>query len=115
MSAVQSGSQESPSFGGAFWPSQELPREAPQARVWTYGYDADVIAFFKGHDKNSITHHGQDLMVKLERGLRNKVSISPETKTAADGILGPNNIRGSQPWWACCKTGKFEQLSLTLP
>ncbi|KAH8714765.1 hypothetical protein BGZ61DRAFT_213997 [Ilyonectria robusta] len=73
--AVENDPQETSSSRGAFWPSEKLPHEAPLARVWTYGYDADVIAFFRGHDKNSVTDHGRDLMVKVERGLKNKDPI----------------------------------------
>ena len=74
--AQESDLQESQTGAGDFWPGNRLVREVPQARVWTYGYDADVTSFFTGASKNSITHHGQDLMVKLERGLQNKVGVS---------------------------------------
>ena len=51
-----------------YWPQDLLPQNIPNARILTYGYDADVIGgFFKGASKNNITQHGRDLMLKLER------------------------------------------------
>ncbi|PVH98333.1 hypothetical protein DM02DRAFT_531366, partial [Periconia macrospinosa] len=55
-----------------FWPEQYLASDIPQARVWTYGYNADVIgALFQANNKNSISQHGQDLSVRLERDIDN--------------------------------------------
>jgi len=51
-----------------YWPRDLLPRTISDARILTYGYDADVVGgLFKGASKNNITQHGQDLMLKLER------------------------------------------------
>jgi len=52
-----------------FWPADLLPLAIPSARIWTYGYNADVIGLFSANNKNSILQHGNDLMVKLERAL----------------------------------------------
>jgi hypothetical protein len=50
--------------------------EIPQARVWTYGYNADVIGgLFQANNKNSISQHGQDLEVRLEREIENDVLL----------------------------------------
>jgi hypothetical protein len=43
--------------------------------VWTYGYNADVIGVFQANNKNSVSQHGRDLAVKLEREIENGVSI----------------------------------------
>lgn len=49
-------------------PQDLLPQTIKNARISTYGYDADVVgSLFKGASKNNITQHGQDLMLKLER------------------------------------------------
>jgi hypothetical protein len=54
-----------------FWPADLLPSVIPNARIWTYGYDADVVrGLFSGQNKNSVLQHGNDLMVKLERHLQ---------------------------------------------
>ena len=59
-----------------FWPADLLPSVIPDARILTYGYNADIIGgIFQTTSKNSILQHGNDLMVKLERSLENKVSI----------------------------------------
>ena len=51
-----------------YWPQDLLPQTIPNARILTYGYDADVIGgLFKGASKNNITQHARDLMLKLER------------------------------------------------
>jgi hypothetical protein len=56
------------------WPAQTLPREIPQARIWTYGYNADVFAgLFRQNNTNSILKHANDLMVKLERTFDDEV------------------------------------------
>jgi hypothetical protein len=42
--------------------------------VWTYGYNADVIGgLFQANNKNSISQHGRDLSVRLEREIDNEV------------------------------------------
>ena len=54
--------------GATYWPQDLLPQNISNARILTYGYDADVIGgLFKGASKNNITQHGRDLMLKLER------------------------------------------------
>lgn len=58
-----------------FWPEAYLAHDLPDARIWTYGYNADVIGgVFQSNNKNSISQHGRDLAVKLEREIDNQVS-----------------------------------------
>jgi len=58
-----------------YWPADILPDKVPDARIWTYGYNADVISgFFGQNNQNSILKHANDFMVKLERTLRDDVS-----------------------------------------
>jgi hypothetical protein len=65
-----------------FWPADLLPSVIPSTRIWTYGYDADVISgLFSGQHKNSVLQHGNDLMAKLERELR--------STTVTTSITGP--------------------------
>ncbi|KAF2249222.1 hypothetical protein BU26DRAFT_314673 [Trematosphaeria pertusa] len=55
-----------------FWPEEYLARDIPRACVWTYGYNADVIGgLFQANNKNSISQHGRDLSVRLEREIDN--------------------------------------------
>ncbi|KAF1925328.1 uncharacterized protein M421DRAFT_423886 [Didymella exigua CBS 183.55] len=39
-----------------FWPDEYLAKDVPGARVWPYGYDADVIeCFFQTNNKNAVS------------------------------------------------------------
>ncbi|KAI1822513.1 hypothetical protein F4861DRAFT_385871 [Xylaria intraflava] len=59
-----------------FWPRDYLLEDMPEAEVWTYGYNADVVeALFKANNRNSISQHAQDLYVKLERTIDNQMPI----------------------------------------
>jgi hypothetical protein len=59
-----------------FWPEEFLKVDIPEAIVWTYGYNADVIGgIFQANNKNSVSQHGQDLTVKLLRDIENEVTI----------------------------------------
>jgi hypothetical protein len=51
------------------WPRDDLPNKVPNARIFTYGYDADVITPFQGTSKNTITDHGNDFLIALERDI----------------------------------------------
>ncbi len=45
--------------------------------MWTYGYDADVIGgVFQANNKNSVSQHGRDLAVRIEREIDNKVVVT---------------------------------------
>ncbi|MCJ1279782.1 hypothetical protein MMC21_007606 [Puttea exsequens] len=56
-----------------FWPHDYLAKDIPQARVWTYGYNADVIGgLFQANNKNNVSGHGRDLKVRLERDIDNE-------------------------------------------
>ena len=70
---AQASSSPSPS-SKVFWPKQYLASDIPEARVWTYGYNADIIGgLFQANNKNSISQHGRDLSVGLEREIDNGV------------------------------------------
>jgi len=57
-----------------FWPNDFLVDDIPDARVWTYGYDADTIGgLFAANNKNSISQHGRDLAVRIERDIEDEV------------------------------------------
>ncbi|KAL9613882.1 MAG: hypothetical protein Q9167_001619 [Letrouitia subvulpina] len=47
------------------------------SRVWTYGYDADVIGgLFRASGKDIVSQHGWNLAVRLEREVDNEVIVS---------------------------------------
>ncbi|KAI1416198.1 hypothetical protein F5Y13DRAFT_128814 [Hypoxylon sp. FL1857] len=59
-----------------FWPHDFLIQDLPDARVWTYGYDADVTGgLFQPNNQNSISQHGRDLDTKIRRAIENKEPI----------------------------------------
>ncbi|KAI0479955.1 hypothetical protein F4859DRAFT_454711 [Xylaria cf. heliscus] len=59
-----------------YWPASSLPSVVPRAKIWTYGYNADVSGkLFQANTQNSILEHGNDFMVKVERALRNELPI----------------------------------------
>ncbi|KFY92599.1 hypothetical protein V498_04835 [Pseudogymnoascus sp. VKM F-4517 (FW-2822)] len=50
-----------------FWPEEYLAPDLPQARIWTYGYNADVIGgLFQANNQNSVSQHGRDFAVRSE-------------------------------------------------
>ena len=76
-------SREEPSSGPAaeerpiYWPADMLPSLMPNAKIWTYGYNAEVIeGMFQANNQNSIMKHGVDLMAKVERILQDDVSTA---------------------------------------
>ncbi|KAJ5628167.1 hypothetical protein N7490_010395 [Penicillium lividum] len=49
----------------AFWPKQLLPCDLPTARIWTFGYDADIIGALRTASSNTLRDHGKSLMHDL--------------------------------------------------
>jgi hypothetical protein len=69
-------SEESSAPRQVFWPKEYLTHDIPQARIWTYGYNADVIGgLFQANNKNSVSQHGRDLAVRVEREIENEVAL----------------------------------------
>ncbi|KAI9800977.1 MAG: hypothetical protein M1825_003511 [Sarcosagium campestre] len=51
-----------------FWPADLLPNTVKRAKIMTFGYNADIFGSpLQGASKTTITQHGRDLMVQLER------------------------------------------------
>jgi len=71
--------------GKLFWPDEYLTQDIPEARVWTYGYNADAIGgLFQANNKNSVSQHGRDFAVKIEREIENEVAPS----ATCGGMIG---------------------------
>src|SRR5437763_235031 len=84
-------STETGTSSNVFWPEQYLVPDIPSARVWTYGYNADVIGgLFQSNNKNSVSQHGRDLAVRLEREIDNEVflGIGFRQHSAANCCIG---------------------------
>lgn len=57
-----------------FWPADFLDHDLSNARIWTYGYNADLIGdMFEANNKNNVSQHGRNLSVQLERDIQNEV------------------------------------------
>ncbi|KAI1374708.1 hypothetical protein F4677DRAFT_455383 [Hypoxylon crocopeplum] len=81
-----------------FWPQDYLAEDLPEANVWTYGYNADVIGgLFQAENQNSVSQHGRDLAVKMERDLEKEGFRGPIVFVAHSlgGIVIKDAIRRS--------------------
>lgn len=64
--------------GKVFWPDEYLTQDIPEARIWTYGYNADAISgLFQANNKNSVSQHGRDFAARIEREIENEVAPLP--------------------------------------
>ncbi|KAK5625580.1 hypothetical protein RRF57_001296 [Xylaria bambusicola] len=50
---------------GTFWPKDLLPKDIPNARILTWGYDADIVHFFNKHSKKELNDHSSQLCADL--------------------------------------------------
>lgn len=58
-----------------YWPLDLLSKSIPNAKIFTYGYNADVIqGIFQAANENSIARHAQDLIDHLERNIQEEVA-----------------------------------------
>lgn len=57
-----------------FWPNDFLVEDLAQARIWTYGYNADLIReMFDAHGKTSISQYGEKLVSRIALDIENEV------------------------------------------
>ena len=47
------------------WPEELLSKKIPEARIVTYGYDADVVHFTKPAGQNTVLEHARNLVGDL--------------------------------------------------
>ncbi|KAI1440073.1 hypothetical protein F5Y02DRAFT_363690 [Annulohypoxylon stygium] len=50
---------------GTFWPQDLLPKDIENARILTFGYDADVVHLFQPAGQNSLSSHARNLLNDL--------------------------------------------------
>ena len=88
-----------------FWIEDFLREDIPNARILTYGYNADVVGgLFQANNRNSISQHGRDLTAKIERDLENDVNrLKCEQKGSRLSILGSDHICRTQSGWDYCQ------------
>ena len=91
--------ETSPAPAKVFWPNDFLVDDIPEARVWTYGYNADAIGgLFQANNKDSVSQHGRDLAVRIDREIDNEVCPDVQSTGEASSltaVLGPDPVRGA--------------------
>jgi hypothetical protein len=55
------------STSGVHWPSTLLSQDIPDARIFCFGYDADVTSFWGHASRNRLTEHAKALMGDIVR------------------------------------------------
>jgi hypothetical protein len=64
--------------GEVFWPESMLPTVLPEARILTWGYDADVDAFNTSVGHNNVEQHSTDLLTDIANLLDKLGGVSPD-------------------------------------
>ena len=64
-------------YTSCFWPELLLFLDIPDARIFTYGYDADVAHFFSQASKSRIGDHAKSLMSELARTRELSDTVKP--------------------------------------
>ncbi|CZR69613.1 uncharacterized protein PAC_19513 [Phialocephala subalpina] len=57
---------------GVFWPGVLLPKDAPDVRIFTWGYDADIDRLTSTASQNTIFQHAGDLLADVADLLESK-------------------------------------------
>jgi protein SERAC1 len=61
-----------------FWPQMQLPLDLPKARIFSFGYDADIVRAFNTVSSNTLRDHGNTLANELgRRRMRSKSRDRP--------------------------------------
>jgi hypothetical protein len=68
------------SDNGVYWPKDLLATDVPKARIFSFGYRADIVGFWGGPSQNRIDNHADDLVAQL-------AGIRTQTKTADRPII----------------------------
>lgn len=66
---------------GMFWPQTLLPRDLPTARIWTFGYDADIVRIFGTVGSNTLRDHGKSLANAIAWARMRLDSVSDQEDT----------------------------------
>ncbi|KAL3298221.1 phosphorylase superfamily protein, partial [Colletotrichum asianum] len=75
-SSPTSNAAETTTNDAVHWPADTLPLSIPRARIWVYGYNADLIGgLLQARNQNSVLQHGNDLKMKMSRSLKDDAPI----------------------------------------
>ncbi|KAK6350003.1 hypothetical protein TWF696_006255 [Orbilia brochopaga] len=65
---------------GVLWPRDLLPREIPEVRILSYGYDTKVTSWFEGATSNMIHHHSETMVSRLHNFRSRKIDGKNSTE-----------------------------------
>lgn len=71
-----------------FWPSDLLPKDLPDARILSFGYDADVVRALDAASSNSLRDHGKSLAHELAMNKMRARAIDRPTFFVAHSLGG---------------------------
>lgn len=57
------------------WPIDGLPQKLSNVQILLYGYEADIIGPFQSKSQNTITAHGNNFLIALERELPENIPL----------------------------------------
>lgn len=66
------------SNSGVHWPSTLLPQDISDARIFCFGYDADVSSFWGHASRNRLTEHAKALMGDIVREREDTNTVTGE-------------------------------------
>jgi hypothetical protein len=97
-----------------FWPQTLLAHDLPNARILTFGYDADIVGVLNTAGSNTLRDHGKSLTndVALRRIRSRTVShILCKAHGCSVSSRGPGTTSSylcrAQPWRARGRTGQI--------
>ncbi|KAL2796248.1 hypothetical protein BJX66DRAFT_336262 [Aspergillus keveii] len=70
-----------------FWPETLLPNDIPDARILTFGYDADIVHFLSTASQNRIGNHAQNFINVLSQLREKSETALLSSKNSAEGHL----------------------------
>jgi hypothetical protein len=69
-------SDDTESHTDVFWPEDLLPLDLPNAAIYTYGYDANLVdGYVQGASKNSVFQNSNNFMIDIASDIGNDVSL----------------------------------------
>ena len=92
-----------------FWPKDLLAKDLPNARILTFGYDADIIRGLNTAGSNTLRDHGKALAIDVAMRRTRTDSVShacffdnESGALTAHTESAPYHLRCTQSWWIGC-------------
>ena len=58
-----------------FWPEDLLPKDMANTRIFSFGYDADIVKFTSQSSGNSIIDHANNLVAEIAGQSTNEEAV----------------------------------------